>query len=221
MRAVKGNFKFTTIPKLLVLNVFNRSVNNSINQEMKTYSFLEKCTSKTATDLKVVFNSFCTFFPKNEKTASKNFGLPEVNETRISQIITKDLLKGGRLHGSSNSKSPAKISAKFDIFLRRKTELETELEELLSSEKDDSVQPVTLKLRASDLKSRLASLGVATWISCELNQIDPIDLSRWKDQVSKNIAKILYRAKDKTTVRKGLGQTGFTKRDPPKLNGSV
>ena len=99
--------------------------------------------------------------------------------------------------------------------------METNLEELLSLEKDDSVQPATLKLRASDLKSRLASLGVASWINCELNQIDPIDLSRWEDQTSKNIAQILYRAEDKITVRKGLAQTGFTKRDPPKFNGSV
>ena len=100
-------------------------------------------------------------------------------------------MKGGRLDGSSNSKSPAKISTKFDIFLRRKIELETELEELYSSEKDDSVQPATLRLKASDLKSRLESLGVASWISSELDQIDPIDLSRWEDQISKNIAKIL------------------------------
>ena len=91
----------------------------------------------------------------------------------------------------------------------------------MSSEKDDSVQPATIKLKASDLKSRLASLDVASWISSELDQIDPIDLSRWEDQISKNIAKILYRAEDKITVRKGLAQTGFTKRDPPKFNGSV
>ena len=91
----------------------------------------------------------------------------------------------------------------------------------MCSEKDDSLQPATLKLRASDLKTRLASLGVASWINSELDQIDPIDLSRWEDQISKNIAKILYRAEDKITVRKGLAQTGFTKRDPPKFNGSV
>ena len=120
---------------------------------------MEKCTSKTATNPKVIVDSFCTSSTKNEKATFKNSGLSEINETRISQVMTKNLLKGGRLDGSSSLKSPAKISAKFDIFLRRKTELETELEELLSSEKDDSVQPVTLELRASDLKSRLASLG--------------------------------------------------------------
>ena len=86
--------------------------------------------------------------------------------------------------------------------------METELEEQLSSEKDDYVQLATLKLRASDLKSRLASLGVATSIICELNQIAPIDLSRWEDHISRKIAQIIYRAEDKLTIRKGLAQTG-------------
>ena len=95
--------------------------------------------------------------------------------------------------------------------------METELEELLTSVKDNNLQPVTFKPRALDLKSRLASLGVASWINCELNQIDPIDLSRWENKISKNIAQVLYRAKDKITIRKGLAQTGFTKRDPPSL----
>ena len=102
---------------------------------MKNNSFLEKCTSKNAKETKICVESFCTSFTKNEKAAFKTSGLSEVNETRISQIITEYLLKGDRLNGSSNSKCPAKISAKFDIFLRRKTVLE----ELLSSEKDDSV----------------------------------------------------------------------------------
>ena len=112
---------------------------------MKNNSFLEKFTSKTATIPKVVIDSFCTSSTKNEKAAFKNSGLFEINKTRISQIMTKNSLEGGRLDGSSNLESPAKISAKFDIFLRRKAELETELEELLSSEKDDSVQPATLE----------------------------------------------------------------------------
>ena len=128
----------------MVLNAVNRSVNISLNQGIENNYLLEKCTSKTATKTKVIIDSFCTSFTKNEKTAFKNSGLPEVNKTRILQITTKDLLKGGRLDGSSNSKSPAKISAQFNILLRRKTYLETELEELLSSEKDDSVQPGTL-----------------------------------------------------------------------------
>ena len=128
MRAVKSIFSLPQFQNRLFLNAVNRSVNNSLNQGIMNNSFLEKCTSKTATEPKVVVDSFCTSFTKNEKAAFKNSGLSEVNETRISQIITEDLLKGGRLNGSSNLKSPAKISAKFDIFLRRKAELE----ELLS-----------------------------------------------------------------------------------------
>ena len=51
------------------------------------------------------------------------------------------------------------------------------IDELLCSEKDDSVQPATLKLRATDLKARLTSLGIANWINSDLDQIYPIGLS--------------------------------------------
>ena len=79
-----------------------------------------------------------------------------------------------------------------------------------------------MKLQALDLKARLASLGVANWVNCKsLDQIDPISLSSWEDQVSKSLAKVLYRSEEKITVRKGLSQTGFVKRDPPKFTGSV
>ena len=54
-----------------------------------------------------------------------------------------------------------------------------------------------------------------------MDQIDPIGLSSWEDQVSKNMAKGLYRAEEKITIRKGLAQTGFAKRDPPNFNSSV
>ena len=54
-----------------------------------------------------------------------------------------------------------------------------------------------------------------------MDQIDPICLSNWEDQVSKDIARVLYGAEEKITIRKGLAQTGFAKRDPPKFNGSV
>ena len=131
------------------------------------------------------------------------------------------MLKGDEHGSSSKSKSSAKIKAKFDIFLHRKSEVETEIDELLCSEKDDSVQPATLKLRATDLKARLSSLGIANWINSDLDQIDPIELSSWEDQVGKSIASVLYRAEEKITIRKGLAQTGFAKRDPPKFNGSV
>ena len=83
------------------------------------------------------------------------------------------------------------------------------------------MQPATLKLRATDLKARLTSLGIANWINSDLDQIDLIGLSSWEDQVSKSIASVLYRAEEKLSLRKGLSQTGFAKRDPPKFNGSV
>ena len=49
-------------------------------------------------------------------------------------------LLGGNKLGNSNSLN-SKIKAKFDILLRRKIELEVEVEELLSSSKDEQVQP--------------------------------------------------------------------------------
>ena len=54
-----------------------------------------------------------------------------------------------------------------------------------------------------------------------MDQIDSIGLGNWEDKVSKDIARVLYRAEEKLTIRKGLAQTGFPKRDPPKFNGSV
>ena len=101
--------------------------------------------------------------------------------------------------------------------MQRKAEVEAELEELLCYERNENVQPATIKLRAIDLKERLAYLGVDNWINNDLDQIDPIELSNWEDQISKNIARVLYGAEEKITIRKGLAQTGFTKRDPPSL----
>ena len=100
------------------------------------------------------------------------------------------MLERDEYGSSSNSKSSAKFKAKFDIFLHRKSEVEAELEELLCSEKDDNVQPATLKLKAIDLKARLTSLGVVNWVNSDfVDQIDPIGLSNWEEQVSKIIAK--------------------------------
>ena len=102
------------------LNAINRSVNISINQGMKTNTFVKKCTSNIATDPKVVFNPFCTSSPKNKKAAFENFKPSENNETRISEIMSRNLLEGDELNCSSNLKFSAKIGAKFDIFLQRK-----------------------------------------------------------------------------------------------------
>ena len=112
-----------TLPQFLnnsFLNAMNRSKivtnNNSINQGMKTSSFVRQCTSNIATDSNVVFNPFCTSSPKNKKVVLENSKPSKINEAEISKVILENLLEGGRLDGSSNLKSPAKISAKFDIF---------------------------------------------------------------------------------------------------------
>ena len=83
------------------------------------------------------------------------------------------------------------------------------------------MQPATLKLRATDLKARLTLLGIANWINSNLDQINPIELSDWENQISKDISMVLYGAEKKITIRKGLAQIGFAKRDPPKFNASV
>ena len=59
------------------------------------------------------------------------------------------------------------------------------------------MQPAILKLRAIDLKERLTSLGVANWINNDLDQIDPIGLSNWEDQIRNDIARVLYGAEEK------------------------
>ena len=76
---------------------------------------------------------------------------------------------------------------------------------MLSSSKDEQVQPSTLKLRALDLKSRLTSLGIESWINDDkICHLDPIELSNWEDKISKDIANVLYQTEDKITIRKGL-----------------
>ena len=69
---LKAIFSLPQFQNHLFLNAVNRSINNSLNQGIKNHSLLEKCTSKTATEPKVVVDSFCTSFTKNEKAALKN-----------------------------------------------------------------------------------------------------------------------------------------------------
>ena len=122
---------------------------------MTNISFMEKCNLSAATVLNVVFSPLSTSSPKITKTAFENIMPPD--ENKISKSMSKDLLEGDEHGSSSESKSSAKIKAKFDIFLQRKSEVENGLDELLCSEKDDSVQPATIGLRATDLKARLTS----------------------------------------------------------------
>ena len=82
------------------------------------------------------------FSPSKTSTPNKvkNF---EINKSR--ENVDNHSLERNEDGNSFKSNSSTKIKAKFDIFLRRKSEVEDELEELLSCEKNDIVQPATLK----------------------------------------------------------------------------
>merc|ERR1712112_279567 len=128
------------------------------------------------------------FSPSNTSTPkkAKNF---EINKSR---------------ENSSPSKVSTKIRAKYSVFLKRKSELEIEVNELLGLAIDEKVQPSILKLRALDLKSRLTSLGIDSWINDDkICQLDPIELSNWEDNFSKHISNVLYQSEDKINIRKG------------------
>merc|ERR1711873_349350 len=59
---------------------------------------------------------------------------------------------------SSNNGISSKYLASFNIFLKRKNDLEVEVNNLLVSVENDQTQPSTLKLRGNDLTSKLTSL---------------------------------------------------------------
>ena len=145
------------------------------------------------------FSHIRTSSPKNKGYGIPNFK-PQIDKDIQNQgekePIMNNLL-GGNKPGNSNSLS-SKIKAKFNVFLRRKTELEVEVKELLSLSNDEQVQPTTLKLRALDLKSRLTSLGIESWINDDkICHLDPIGLSNWEDKISKDIANVLYQTETK------------------------
>ena len=91
------------------------------------------------------FSHIRTSSPKNTGNNIPNFK-PQLDRDIQTQgekeVRVGNLLEGNKL-GNSNSLN-SKIKAKFDVFLRRKIELEIEVEELLSSSKDEQVQPTTL-----------------------------------------------------------------------------
>merc|ERR1712089_42452 len=169
------------------------------------------------------FSHIRTSSPKNKGYIIPNFK-PQLDrdiQNQGEKEVKVGNLLGGNKPSNSNSLS-SKIKAKFNVFLRRKTELEVEVKELLSSSNDEQVQPTTLKLRALDVKSRLTSLGIESWINDDkICHLDPIELSDWEDKISKDIANVLYQTEDKITIRKGLAQSGLKRRDPPCFNGSV
>merc|ERR1712163_28485 len=100
--------------------------------------------------------------------------------------------------------------------------VQVEVEKLLLSSKNKQIQPSTLKLMATDLKSKLTSLKIDKWVEDDkLGQFDPIELCNWEDRMVKDINSVLYQTEDLINVRKGLAQSGIKKRDPPKFSGSV
>jgi len=116
----------------------------------------------------------------------------------------------------------ARYLANFNIFLKRKNDVQVEVEKLLLSSKNKQIQPSTLKLMATDLKAKLTSLKIDKWVEDDkLGHFDPIDLCNWEDRMVKDINSVLYQTEDLINVRKGLAQSGIKKRDPPKFSGSV
>ena len=136
------------------------------------------------------------------------------------KMFVKNLFKDNK---SSKSSSPsAREKAKYSIFLQRKSEIESEVNELLGLALDEKMQPSTLKLKALDVKSKLTSLDIDKWINDDkVCQIDPLELNDWENKIGKQIAKVLYQSEDKLNIRKGLAQSGLKKRDPPSFSGSV
>ena len=113
----------------------------------------------------------------------------------------------------NNDGISSKLMANFNIFLKRKDDLEVEVGKLLISSKNEQIQPTTLKLKANDLKSKLTSLNIEKWINDDkLCYFDPIDLCNWEDRIGKDIATVLYQTEDEINIRKRLAQSGIKKR---------
>ena len=82
----------------------------------------------------------------------------ETEKQGEDEMLVNNLLKVDKPSKSNNPS--VRDKAKYSVFLQRKSELETEVNELLGLATDEKVQPSTLKLRALDLKSKLTSLDI-------------------------------------------------------------
>ena len=189
----------------------NQSVNWSVCQ-----SVCQSVSHNNSLGQKSPNNDFAhirTSSPKTKGHSVPNFRPWLDRETQNQgekKILVDNLLEANKPSNSDNPNS--KIRAKYSVFLKRKSELEAEVSELLGLAIDEKVQPSTLKLRALDLKSRLTSLGIDSWINDDkICHIDPIELSNWEDNISRNIANVLYQTEDKINIRKGLAQSGLKK----------
>ena len=184
----------------------NQSVSQPVNQSVNRSVHQSDCQS-------VSFNNSL-----GQKSPNNDFA--HIGTSPLKQ--NSSFLVNSSRENSSPSKVSTKIRAKFSVFLKRKSELEVEVSELLNLAIDEKVQPSTLKLRALDLKSRLTSLGIDRWINDDkICQIDPLELSNWEDNIGKQISNVLYQSEEKINIRKGLAQSGLKKRDPPSFSGSV
>ena len=127
-----------------------------------------------------------------------------------SKVAQNDLNNRYNAKTGNNNGISSRYLANFNIFLKRKDDLESEVGKLLISSKNEQMQPSTLKLRANDLKSRLTSLNIDKWINDDkLGHFDPIDLSNWEDKIDRDIATVLYQTEDLINIRKGLAQSGI------------
>merc|ERR1712115_279928 len=116
----------------------------------------------------------------------------------------------------------ARYLANFNIFLKRKDDVQVEVERLLLSSKNEQTWVSTLKLMATDLKAKLTSLKIDKWVENDkLGQFDPIELCNLENRMVKDINSVLYQTEDLINIRMGLAQSGIKKRDPPKFSGSV
>ena len=190
----------------------SQSVSHSVNES------INKSTSKSvSSDSSLVQNLYNNFSHiKMSSPKKEGYDIPEFkpyidkDAQKEKEPVLSNLLRGNR-PGNSNGIS-SKVRAKFNIFLKRKNELEVEVRELMGSFSNEQVQPKTLKLKALDLKSRLTSLNIENWINDDkVCHLDPIELSNWEDRIGKDIATVLYQTEDKINIRKGLAQSGIKK----------
>ena len=138
------------------------SLNNSLGQKSPNKDFAHVRTSSPTKG-----HSVPTFRPWLDRETQKQ----GENEMFVDNLLEVD-------KPSKSDNPSAKVRAKYSVFLKRKSELETEVNELLGLAMDEKVQPSTLKLRTLDLKSKLTSLDIDRWINDDkICQIDPLDLS--------------------------------------------
>ena len=86
-----------------------------------------------------------------------DIGSPKVAQNNLNDRYNA---KAGNNNGISS-----RFLANFNIFLKRKDDLEVEVGKLLISSKNEQMQPSTLKLKATDSKSKLTSLNIEKWIN--------------------------------------------------------